>query len=166
MARLTEEDRKARNRQVMQLIQDGYDHKQVGKIVGMRPQNAKALMDKLRASVSHEDIVTPSQQRETLKDISEKLLNEVYRIDGILAKLEYGKDTHKKITELIRLKKDCIVKLADIWAIPSSIEQSKGKPSSTTGDKIQMNFGHLESAPKKVKQVTDEIVELIDENRS
>jgi hypothetical protein len=166
MGRLTEDDRKARNRQVMQLIQDGYDHKQVGKIVGMRPQNAKALMDRLRSSVSGENIVTPSQQRETLQEISEKLLNEVHRIDGVLAKLEYSKETHKKMLELIRLKKDCIVKLADIWAIPSSIEQAKNKPSSTTGDKTQINFGHLDSAPQEIKEVTDEIVDLIDEHRS
>jgi DNA repair ATPase RecN len=129
----------------------------------MRPQNAKALMSRLGA-VPDDEVVTPTQQRETLKDLTERACLDLDDIDALLE--IYSQDPKKyevRIEKLYRLKKDFYTELAHLWAIPSSIEATKKGISSISGDKVQVNLKNIDY--RELDKAAAAAAKALDEDR-
>lgn len=144
-------------------MEEGYDHNYIAEACGMRPQNAKALMERLGA-VPDDEVVTPAQQRETLNDLTERACLDLDDIDALLE--IYSRDPTKyevRIEKLYRLKKDFYTELANLWAIPSSIEAMKKGISSVSGDKVQINMSSIDY--KKLDEAAAKAAKALDEAR-
>ena len=166
-----------RKQKILALLEEGYDHNYIANELGMRPQNVLAWIRRHDLKVHDDDnnspIVTPIQQRETLEETTEKIRSEIARIDDLLDEYydlqksvmkKKGGTYHRKIVELLRIKKDYLLELVNMWAIPSSIERGikQVTPSPIKGRNIQINFGHLENEEEKLKKVSEGIVNIID----
>ena len=161
MGRLSREEEIKRRHKVVALRNKGYDHHQIAKEVGMRSQNVLKMFRWLD-EIGEENIVTVDKQRETLYEASDKVMGELDRIDKLLEDMEYGKDTHSRYLELMRLKKGYLIELVAMWAIPATIEKTaKQAPSSVRAENMQINFDHLKS--EEVLDATKDIVQAIDE---
>ena len=80
MPRLPRDQEIKRRNAVRKLLDDGYDHNYIAEQMGMRPQNALALIRSLE-NTPEEEIVSNSRQRETLTTITEKVLDDLKDID-------------------------------------------------------------------------------------
>jgi hypothetical protein len=136
----------------------------------MRPQNALAMMKRLDV-IPDEEIVTPSQQRETLNDLTERLCLDLNDIDDFLEKLKEDPVNNRVgLEKFYKLKLEICTTVADFWAITQSIVASKQSISSISGDKVQVNidkidYKKLDDAARKAAKVLDEARLVPDEDR-
>lgn len=169
MGRLSKEEEAKRNLKIVQMIEEGYDHKHIGKAVGMRAQNVLASKAWKIAHGEWEGekdllIVTPQAQRDMLEDVTARAIEDVDNIDKIIKILEKKPDDNApEIRRLYALKKEFYVEVANMWAISQSISGASGGPSKKTGDKTQVNIGKIDY--QKVHEAGKKATEVLDRAR-
>lgn len=170
MGRLSRKDEIKRRNKMRKMMDEGYDHNQIADALNMRPQNALAMMKRLDV-IPDEEIVTPSQQRETLNDLTERLCLDLNDIDDFLEKLKEDPVNNRVgLEKFYKLKLEICTTVADFWAITQSIVASKQSISSISGDKVQVNidkidYKKLDDAARKAAKVLDEARLVPDEDR-
>ena len=172
MGRMSKEEEARRNLKIVQMIEEGYDHKQIGRAIGMRAQNVLASKAWKIAHGEWEGdadllIVTPQAQRNMLEDVTARAMEDVDKISDIIDILERDpalvSNNAAEIRRLYSLKKEYYVEIANMWAIAQTIAGGASGPKTTTGDKTQVNIGKIDY--KKVHEAGKKATEILDKAR-
>ena len=163
MGRLPKAEEIKRRHTIRTLLDDGYDHNEIGRKLGMRPQNVLAIIRAMDAK-DIGDIVTPSQQGDTLRDVTERILDDLDDIDALIKEHNTARIPNStKLLKLYKLKKDYYDALINMWAVPQSIVGSRTGVSTISGDKVQINLAKIDY--KKLDKVAAEAANILDEAR-
>lgn len=160
MGRLPRDEEIKRRNKMRKMIDEGYDHNQIGDALGMRPQNVLQMMRRME-HVAEDEIVTSIQLRETLNELTDRAYLDLDSIDKLIEIYESDPAKYEvRLEKLYRLKKEFYIELANIWSIPSSIIANKQNISSISGDKVQVNYKidykKIDEAARKAAKVLDE----------
>ena len=163
MARLPKAEEIKRHHAVRTMVEDGYDHNEIGKKLGMRPQNVLAMMRSMNAKEDG-DIVTPAQQGKTLRDVTDRILDDLYDLDAIIKEHNTARIPNStKLLKLYKLKKEYYDVLVNMWAVPQSIVSSRTGISTISGDKVQVNLAKIDY--RKLDEVAAEAANILDKAR-
>jgi hypothetical protein len=163
MARPKSEEKRKRDYQVMKMVDEGYDHKQIGKTLGMRPQNVLGLPAYKVAhgeSVKGFKVVTPREQKLRLEEITERASVDLDEIDKLIKRLSSNPTKHAlRIEKLYKMKLEFYNAISDMWAVTQTILGEVSGPTKT-GDKIQVNIDY-----KKIDEAANKAAEVLDRAR-
>ena len=163
MPRLPRDQEIKRRNAVRKLLDDGYDNNYIAEQMGMRPQNALALIRSLE-NTPEEEIVSNSRQRETLTTITEKVLDDLKDIDELIELFKEKPDKYEiRLEKLYRLKMDMYKEIIEAWAIPQSITSSKQGAATIKSKQMQLNvaekidFSKVDKAAAEAAKVLDKL---------
>lgn len=169
MGRISKEEEAKRNYKITQLVSEGYDHRQIGKQVNMRPQNVLACKAYKIATGTWEGdldllIVSPTDQREMLDEVTAMIIDDLARIDKVIGMLERADSVLNapEIRRLFALRKEFYHELGNMWSIAQTIAGGGG-PTKAIGDKTQINIGQIDY--QKVQQASEKAATVLDKAR-